>query len=127
MVLENVCVAYFTALSIPTIVVAVAGLIISFLQWQSNQWKRKNDLFDRRYKFFKNIESWWISLNTDPDSPDDKVIYEDLIPFAREAKFLFGDDICNHILSLVKMNYSGTPWFASDNFVGPFYKYLSLK
>jgi hypothetical protein len=105
---------------------AILTVAISILQWSNNAWKRKNALFDRRYDFFIKVQSWWISVNTHPTEQYD-IDDEDLIPFAIEAEFLFGKDIMNHILSLNKMPFSGTSWFASDNFIDPFRKYLKLR
>lgn len=86
-----------SAMLTPTI--AIAGTIIAFLQYRNNYLKSKNDLFDKRYEFYKKLRTWWLSTaNVDSQHYDLEMI--DLIPWAEEASFLFEKDIQQHILSL---------------------------
>lgn len=112
--------------TITSIVILLFGTIISILQWKNNVWNRKNALFDRRYNFYKELESWWIRWNFNTDQQRD-LEPEDVIPFAIEAEFLFGADIANHIYSFLENNYGCTPWYGGDEFVKPFKKYLALR
>jgi hypothetical protein len=109
------------AFTTPTIA-AVVGLI-TFFQWRTNEKKRQNELFDRRYKFYQRLKSFYLIYS---EQPRDET---DLIPFCDEASFLFGDDIVRHILAIgdhdipdeVKIGGLIDGWF-----VKPFMKYLKL-
>ena len=46
------------ALLTPAIAIVVAT--IAFFQWKTNDLKRKNDLFDRRYAFYQGLRRWWL-------------------------------------------------------------------
>jgi hypothetical protein len=72
----------------PTI--AIAAAVIGYVQWKTNDETRKNDLFDRRYQCYKE----------DEEKSSFGLQVEDLVPVASEAKFLFGDGIVKHIMSL---------------------------
>lgn len=111
-----------SALLTPTI--AVAGLIIAWLQYRTNNQKRKNELFDRRYDFYKSIEKIWISTRDEENRTLDD---QDLIPFASEAEILFDRSVANHIMSLEDKRHKGSPFFPDDDFSKPFFKYLKLK
>ena len=51
----------------------------------------------------------------------------DLIPVSEEARFLFGEDVAQHIMSLADKEHDGSPEFPNDDFAEPFRKYLTLK
>ena len=119
---EKSWVDIFQALLTPTI--AIAGVLIGYYQWRNNEYKRQNELFDKRFEFYKkSCDAWLATGNPDAQSPD----VEDLIPISEEAKFLFGDDIALHILSLEGKSHNGSPFFPNIDFSEPFYKYLRLK
>ncbi len=104
--------------------VGVATVAIAYWQYQANQRIRRNDLFDKRYAFYQELEDFWLSTVC-ADSPELDV--EDLAPAAVKAEFLFGEDISKHILSLADKRHKGSPFFPDDDFVRPFKKYLKLK
>ena len=116
---------------IPTVVIAT----FTGLQYWISKQKKKNDLFQIRYNFYKKVEAQWLSTSPHIGAAEgDKSIqptlpptWDDLIPIAREAKFLFGDDIFEHILSLEGKIHEGYPDFPEDWFIKPFIRYLSLK
>lgn len=110
-----------------TPMLAVFGALIAYLQWRTNELKRKNDYFDRRYNFYKRIESMWLSSTTDEQLLAEGFEIEDLIPLADEAGLLFGKDVAGHIVSLAGKHHNGSPFFPDDDFSKPFRKYLRLK
>lgn len=114
---------WLTALLTPTI--AVGGLVIAVLNHLHARRKRKDDLFDRRYGFYKRVRDWWLTTGTGaaPDTDPDAAL-EDVVPIAEEARLLFGDDIAQHILSLQGKGHSGSPFFPNDDFTRPFERYL---
>jgi hypothetical protein len=75
--------------------VAVAAALIAYFNYQMAKRKRSDDLFDRRYAFYKNFRGAWLSTGTGthPDEDPGLDVIEDLAPLADEASFLFGDDI----------------------------------
>ncbi len=111
-----------SALLTPTI--AIIGVIIAALQWQVNDLKRKNDLFDRRYSFYQRLEKAWLSTEDKNNRTWD---FEDLCPIASEAEMLFGKDIAKHIITLADKRHKGSQFFPNDDFSKPFMKYLRLK
>lgn len=109
-------------LAIATITVAISGVIFTGLQVYIAHKKRKDDLFNLRYEYYKKISKIWINT-CHSGQPLDNI---DLIPIAEEANFLFGEDIYNHILSLEdkKASHDLHP---DIDFSKPFHKYLKLK
>lgn len=110
------------ALLTPTIF--VIGTLIAFLQWRTNDLRRKNELFDRRYEFYQRFRKWWLAWR---ESEHYVPEIEDLIPFAEEADFLFGSDVSEYILSLAGTKHTGSPWFPNKDFISSFYEYLKLR
>ncbi|MGH7510772.1 MAG: hypothetical protein ACREMZ_15055 [Gemmatimonadales bacterium] len=123
--MNNSWVQLLSALLTPTI--AVLGAVLAVLNHLHLRRKRKDDLFDRRYAFYKRVRDWWLTTGTGaaPDTDPD-VDTEDLIPIAEEAEFLFGKDVGKHILSLDRSGHSGSPFFPNSDFTGPFEKHLRL-
>lgn len=116
---------WLTALLTPTI--AIAGIVIGALNYVHARRKRKDDLFDRRYEFYKRVRDWWLKTGTGaPPGSDPTVALEDVVPIAEEARLLFGEEIARHILSLEGKGHSGSPFFPNHDFTGPFEKYLRL-
>lgn len=106
----------------PTI--AVIGAWIAVQNYRLARRRRKDDLFDRRYTFYKGVRDWWLRT-AEPDEPP--VTVEDVAPLADEAALLFGDDIARHIMSLEGKAHSGSPFFPNDDFTRPFLKYLRFE
>lgn len=110
-------------LTIVTTCVGVFGLLFTWLQFSLAKKKRKDDLFNLRYEFYKNVSKMWTSTSDSNNPPLDII---DLIPLAEKAGFLFGEEIPKHILSLE--NKTAThPFFPDEDFSKPFVKYLKLK
>jgi hypothetical protein len=112
---------WLQALLTPTI--AIAGVVIAVLNHLHARRKRKDDLFDRRYEFYKSVRERWMRTG-EPEQPCLDV--DDVVPIAEEAALLFGNDIAQHILSLEGKGHSGSPFFPNDDFTKPFEKYLRL-
>ena len=110
-----------SALLAPTI--AIVALFLGVLNYRLSARRRRDDLFDRRYRFYQQVRDAWLSTADPSTRPPD---IEDWIPIAEEASFLFGSDIADHLVSLDGRKHSGSPFFPNDNFVEPFRKYLTL-
>jgi len=112
-----------SALLVPT--VAVIGSCIAFLQWRTNELKRKQDLFDRRYAYYQQVRKIYFAVASS-ERPTDETDFFDL---AEEASFLFGDDVAKHIVSIAdrKIPEQVRHGIMDDWFVQPFKKYLELK
>lgn len=105
--------------------VAVIGIIIAIIQCRLAFKKRKDDLFDRRYAFYKQIERYWLETSDIATGREPEL--EGLVSAAQEAEFLFGNDVRDHILSLEGKRHDGSPYFPNEDFVKPFRKYLELR
>jgi len=117
----NILVALLT----PT--VAVVALILGIFNYRLAARRRRDDLFDRRYKFYERVRSIWLSTGTGAaDGQRPWLDIDDLLPLAEEADSLFGNDIAKHILSLADRQHSGHGVFMEHDFVAPFRKYLAF-
>src|SRR4051794_19909369 len=110
-------VQYLSALLVPAL--AIAGAIVAWLQWRTNERKRKQDLFDRRFSFYLKAvsfykEIWSESAGTTHDH-DWKALYV-------EASFLFGPDVVKHLKAM-----NGNAQFDMQWFAEPFRRYMQLK
>ncbi len=106
-----------SALLVPAI--AIAGGVIAWLQWRTNELKRKQDLFDRRFALYLKAvsyyeEIWSERAGTSPDY-DFKSLYI-------EASFLFGPDVVEHLKTMTRNTKFDIQWFAE-----PFRRYMQLK
>jgi hypothetical protein len=110
-------------INVPSIAISVAACYISYLAFNLAKKRREDDLFDRRYEFYKSVRDAWLST-ADPETGPRFI--EDWIPIAEEASFLFGSDIEDHLVSLDGRRHNGSPSFPNEDFVEPFRKYLTL-
>jgi hypothetical protein len=115
------CVRLLSALLVPTI--AIAGIVLGILNHRLARKRRKDELFDRRYEFYRRARDFWLST-ANPASPPPDI--QDWISVAGEASFLFGRDIAEHLVSLDGKRHDGSPFFPNDDFVRPFRRYLTL-
>ncbi len=114
-----------SALLTPTI--ALAAVVLGFLQYRLAKQRRKDDLFDRRYAFYESVRKMWMNTGVNaPPNTDPDLDVLDLVTLAYEAEFLFGEDISQHILSLGGRGHEGHPFFPNEDFVKPFKRYLNL-
>lgn len=111
------------ALLTPAIALAVAA--IAFFQWRTAERKRRQDLFDKRFEYFKRAQSWYKEVMLSDRSPG--YGSHEIRDFAIEAEFLFGLDIGAHMREVAKGAGSGTNQYSFDWFAGPFKKYLILR
>jgi hypothetical protein len=88
----------------------LAALLASYFAWlnlENSRLKRRDELFDKRYQYYtairnyylQNCDEWYYSSNEDIDELELGRPLE-VVGFANEARFLFGDDIYEHIMSL---------------------------
>lgn len=96
---------------------------IAFVWAKINHKKQKADLSDKRYKFYQRFKEYWLATQ---DRNNHEPTLEDLFPFAKEAAFLFGKDVQDHILSLSGKRHKGSSLFPDEDFTLPFRKYLDL-
>ncbi len=109
----------FSALLTPTIAIVVA--IIAFLQWRTAEINRRQQLFDKRYLFFKEL--WRRYENSVTSGRGEELDVEDLFDMIHEAEFLFGKEIADHMMKIPdKKNVLNYDWFSE-----PFKKYMQLK
>jgi hypothetical protein len=99
--------------------IAVAVGVISWLQWRTNELKRKQDLFDRRFALYQKAvlyyeEIWSDRAGTSP-AYDFNTLYV-------EASFLFGPDVVEHLKTMTRKTKFDIDWFAE-----PFRRYMQLK
>jgi hypothetical protein len=121
-----ICIQWLSALLTPAI--AVAGITIGVLNYLHARRKRKDDLFDRRYEFYKRVRDWWLKTGTGAAPGQDPSVHpEDVIPIADEARLLFGKEVAQHLMSLVGRGHSGSPFFPNGDFTMPFDKYLRFQ
>lgn len=109
-------------LTVVTSVVAILGSLFTGLQFKLARKKRKDDLFNLRYEFYRNLSRIWIATNN-RENPELGIT--DLIPIAEKANFLFGKEISKHVLSLEDKRASHD-LFPDDDFSKPFERYLKL-
>ncbi|WP_152563558.1 hypothetical protein [Palleronia rufa] len=109
-------------------IVAMFALILAIQSFRLARAKRKDDLFQQRYEFYSELETWWLSTGNAADGP--KTLgaeWYDLRGPARKSRFLFGPDIEEHILSLEDKTHDGHPWVVDEAFERPFLRYLELR
>jgi hypothetical protein len=107
--------------SIATII-GLVGLGFTYLQYNLNTKKRKDDLFNLRFAFYKKLCSAWIKTHHESNNTLDVI---DLIIFTEESRFLFGKEITEHIHSLHDKRASN-PFMVDNFFSAPFDAYLNL-
>ncbi len=105
-----------------TPMIGLLGIYIAYQQWQTNERKRKQDLFERRWTFYTELKLLFENLmNSDEAAtvfcPTDFCIYNNR---ADQAKYLFGEDIVEHIFNIQEIAKSGDYNLFSE----PFDKYL---
>lgn len=106
-----------SALLTPT--VAIAAGVIGWLQWRTNETKRKQDLFDRRFDVFKRAASGYSELWSEMSGTTSSHEWR---YFCIEAGFLFGPDIVQHLKTMDRKREFDLEWFAE-----PFKRYMQFK
>ncbi|RNA61483.1 hypothetical protein D1631_05820 [Chryseobacterium nematophagum] len=124
--LKNI-ITIFSALLTPT--VAVIGIYIGVLNYKLQIRKRKDDLFDRRYKFLKEFESFWKTTGAENKGAKiHSLEWDDVEPFAQEAYYLFGKEIADHLRSYVGKSFDQDfKWVPDYELAKPFNKYLCFE
>lgn len=108
----------------PTI--AIIGIFLGIKNYCLAIRKRKDDLFDRRYKFLKDFEKLWKTAGMESEGATRMCLeWDDIEPWAQEAYFLFGKDIARHLRSYEGKTYDQSfPWVPDSELAKPFNKYL---
>lgn len=109
--------------------VAVIGIFIGVKNYKLAIRKRKDDLFDRRYKFLKDFEQLWKSTGSESDGATiSELEWDDIEPWAQEAYYLFGKDIAKHLRSYEGKSFDGQfSWIPDSELAKPFNKYLCFE
>lgn len=108
--------------------IAASVALLTFANYKLAKRRRKDELFDRRYKLYQEVRALWLA--TGGDTPEEHQIDLDvdcIMPVAEEAGFLFGDDVVKHIYSLSGKRHRGRLGFPEDDFIEPFKKYLKFE
>lgn len=112
-----------------TPIVAIVGIVLGIKNYELSRKKRKDALFDRRYKFMKDFEKLWKTTGSESNGATRAYLdWDDLEPWAQEARFLFGKDIAKHIKSFEGKSYEGfMHWVPDTELSKPFTKYLRFE
>lgn len=112
------------ALLTPTI--AIIGIIVGIKNYQLALRKRKDELFDRRYKFLKDFEKLWKTTGLESEGATRMYLeWDDIAPWAQEAYFLFGKDIADHLKTYEGKSHDRQfLWVPDSELAKPFEKYL---
>lgn len=116
-----------SALLTPTI--AVIGIFLGVKNYRLGLRRRKDDLFDRRYKFLKDFEELWKTTGLESEGATRMCLeWDDIEPWAQEAYFLFDKDIVQHIKSYEGKSYDRSfPWVPDSKLAKPFHRYLCFE
>ena len=104
---------------------ALIAAIVGVLNFRLNAQKRRDDLFDRRYKFYQKLTEVVLSPEFNGSVGGGEVISHHLRLNQWEARFLFGEDIAKHLIQ-VSRKYDAGDDFTREQFDRPFLKYMKL-
>jgi hypothetical protein len=109
--------------------VAIIGIYLAFKNYILAKRKRKDELFDRRYKFLKDFEKLWKTTGLESNGATRMMLeWDDIEPWAQEAYFLFGQDISDHLKSYTGKSFdSQITWVPDLELSKPFNKYLCFE
>lgn len=111
-----------------TPIIAIAAVGISVSNYRLAVKKRKDELFDRRYKFYKEFEDFWKTTGKESEGATRmEMDWDDLLAFEQESHFLFGPEIAKHIRSYKGKSFDGIRWVPDLELAKPFRKYLDFK
>lgn len=92
---------------------SVIGLGVMYVAWQQheitkkqhqlNQYRYKMDLYDRRFKIYQFIREWLTKIGINAALETNVLTLNNIFTFiyeTREAHFLFGDEVGEHIDNL---------------------------
>lgn len=115
--------SYSELLSIVSIFLSSIAFIFTVLNYILARQRRRDALFEVRFKFYQQVAELWVSTckNGDPGLTD----ITTLLPLSQKGLFLFGKDIEQHILSMEGKRAS-QPFFPDEKFDKPFRRYLRL-
>lgn len=121
---------YITNLDGNNFWLALCILIISFMQWKTEEKQRKQDLFDKRFEFYNKLKNIYFSMPEKKKSGLNPYLEaEDLFPLTSEALWLFGEDMVKVLSDLVGTELKeDDKWFNNlpDNVEKVFNKYMKV-
>ena len=88
----------FQALLTPTI--AVAAVLIGYLQWRINSLRLKHELFDRRYEIYQRVQEAFWKIKEEGSASLETVIV--IRRTSVESQFVFGDDVLSYLDELIR-------------------------
>lgn len=123
---EKDLVDILAAMLTPTI--ALVGILLAVMNYRLAKKRRRDELFDRRYDFYKKLERVWRNTgNGAAPGAQPWLDWDDLEPWAQEAEFLFDSTVAEHIRSYADKEFKGLPWVPDSEFAEPFAKYLRFE
>ncbi|MHA1540347.1 MAG: hypothetical protein ACTSXQ_07720 [Alphaproteobacteria bacterium] len=78
--------------------IALVMVYISYRQWKTSEYKRKQDLFNRRFKIYTEALNLYKAVHLDGSLSEEAIL--NLIDLYNQALFLFNKELALYILSL---------------------------
>lgn len=77
----------------PILVIVIAGVVtyIAWQQWQTNRLRLKNELFDRRMKYYEAARDFLVSVGVNARVKEEE--FKKFLIQIRSSRFLFGKEI----------------------------------
>ena len=111
-----------------TALLAIVTIGVNVVNYRLAVKRRKDDLFDRRYKFYKSFDKFWRSTGSEAEGASQMIVEpDDIEAWEIEASFLFGEDIAKHIRSYQGRSFKGQRWVPDADLAKPFRRYLNLR
>lgn len=114
---------YINALAIA--IGAIAASVLGILSYRLQRRKRIDELFDRRFAFYKKLMSVVLNPSLDGSAAGQEKIAHTLRINQWEARFLFGEDMGRHLVAIAD-KYTNGEDILRDEIDGPFLKYMQL-
>ena len=77
-------------------------VLIAYMQWQTNERGRKQNLYNLRIQFYEEIKKLYLSLDNKAHTIGINYIEEDdIFPYTAKAEWLFGEDMVEALNKLV--------------------------
>lgn len=101
---------YLSAVLVPT--VAVAGILVATLQWNTNRKRLKHELFDRRYAIFSVIKEFLGSIERSGRVSQEAE--RDFLIGTRGARFIFDKEIDDYLFKTIWPNAVGMQTYEAE-------------
>lgn len=103
--------------------------LIAYVQWNTNEKRRRQDLFEKRCQFYEEIKDIYYNLDN-PNKSAPYIQIEDISRLLPKALWLFGEDMREVLNNLVAKELDETDKRLEclpDEIEGVFSKYLRLE